>query len=140
GHRAEVAQRLVGVLADLEVDLRERVKPSYAVGIQEQGDVDAVSGDKRELLEQLAPSGDLAGEWLLDRGELGIEHAQQRPSRELCDAAPAVGQDGPAQAERPPVEALDERDPALTEQWPEQSAGEVRPELLGVGIKEAHHL
>ena len=60
GHRAEVAQRLVGVLAHVQVDLRDRVEAEQRVGVDQQRDVDAVAGDERQPLEQLAPGRDLA--------------------------------------------------------------------------------
>ena len=67
GHRAELAQRLMRVLAHVEVDLGEAVESDSLVGVEQQRDVDAVAGDERQALEQLAARGDLAGERLLAR-------------------------------------------------------------------------
>ncbi len=94
-HRAEVAQRLVRVLADVEVDLGDRVEPDLRVGVEQQRDVDAVSGGERQPLEQLTAGGDLAGQRLTDRCQLRIEEVEQRPCRQLGDAAAAVRQGRP---------------------------------------------
>ena len=58
----------MGVLADLEVDLGDRVESRFRVRVDQQADVDAVAGDERQALEQFAPGRDLAGERLADRG------------------------------------------------------------------------
>ena len=86
----QLSQRLVGVLAHVEVDLGDRVEPGERVRVDQQADVDAVSGRERQLLEQLTPRGDLAGERLPDRRQIGIEQVQQRAGGELGDPATAV--------------------------------------------------
>ena len=89
-HRTEIAQRLVGVLADVEVDLGERVEPDQLVGVDQQSDVDAVAGHERQLLEQLARGGDLAGQRLLHRRQVRVEEVQQRSGGQLGHATAAV--------------------------------------------------
>ena len=76
GHRAEVPERLVGVLAYLEVDLGDRVESGLRVGVDQQADVDAVAGGERQALEQLTPGGDLARERLANGGQLRVEQVQ----------------------------------------------------------------
>ena len=109
-HRPQLSQRLVRVLAHVEVDLGDRVEPRQLVGVDQQRDVDAVAGHERKPLEQLTPGGDLARQRLLDSGQVRVEEVQQRPRRQLGHAAAAVRQRHVADPERPPVEALDERE------------------------------
>ena len=73
--------------------------------VDEQGEVDAVALDERQLLEHLAAAGVLTGQRLHDGREVGEQERDQRPGHQLGDppalARPAV--------ERAVVEALDER-------------------------------
>ena len=130
----------MGVLADVKVDLGDCLQANRAVRVQQQGDVHSVAGDERQALQQFTARRDLAREWLLDRGEVGIEHVQEGPGGELCDPPAAVGKDRLADPERPPVEALHERDPRLAHEWSEQAGCEVSAEALGVGVEEADQL
>ena len=95
----------MGVLALVEIDLGDRVETGDPVGVDQQGDVDAVSGHEREPLEQIPAGGDLACERLGDRREFRVEQVQQRSCRELGDPASAVGQRRLADLERAAVEA-----------------------------------
>ena len=130
----------MGVLALVEVDLGDRVEPGDGIRVDQQADVDAVSGRERQPLEQLAPGGDLAGQRLLHRGQVGIEQVEQRAGGQLGHAAAAVGNRRLAEAKRPPVEALDERDPRPAQHGPEHATGEMGAEPLGVGVEEADHV
>ena len=108
-HRAQVAQRLVAVLAGAELDLGHRVEPDLAVDVDQHRDLDAVADREREPLEQLAARGDLAGQRLQEAGQVGDVEVEQRAGDQLGDAAAAVGDDGVADPQRPPEGALDER-------------------------------
>ena len=86
------------------------VEASGPVGVQQQGDVDAVAGDERQALQQLAAGGDLAGQRLARfqpardrRGSAAVAPSARSPGRRL-------GQGHLAELERAPIEALDERD------------------------------
>src|SRR5205807_2557 len=52
GHRSERGQRLVAVLSDIEVNLRERLGPDSAVRVDQERDLNAVSREERQSLEQ----------------------------------------------------------------------------------------
>ena len=110
------------------------------VGVDQQRDVDPVAGYERQPLERVAPGCDLAGEGLHDRGQLGIEHVEQRPGGQLGHPAAAVGKCGLALTEGPAVEPLDERDRRRAQERAEQAADVVRAKLLGVGVEEADDL
>jgi hypothetical protein len=56
---------------DVEIDLRHPVEADLGVGVEEHRDLDAVAGGERDPLEQRAPGSDLAGERLVEAGELG---------------------------------------------------------------------
>jgi hypothetical protein len=130
----------VGVLADVEVDLRDRIEADQLVGVDQQGDVDAVAGDERQLLQEIAARGDLTGERLAHCRELGVEGLQQRARGQLGDAAAAVPQGRVADPKGAAVEALDELGFVSAHERPEQAAGEVRAELLGVGVEKADNI
>jgi hypothetical protein len=83
---------------------------------------------------------DLARQRLRDPGQVGIEEIEQGASGELGHAAATVGQGGVSELERTPVQALDERDPAIAEERTQQSAREMSAEMLRVGIEEADDL
>jgi hypothetical protein len=57
----------MGILAYVKVDLGNRVKAELAVSVDQQRNVDPVSGHEGQPLEQIPSGGDLAGQWLLDR-------------------------------------------------------------------------
>ena len=107
------------------------------VRVDQQRDVDPVAGHERQSLEQLTAGGDLARERLLDRREVRVEQVQQRPRRQLGDAAAAVRERHVTDLERPLVEALDERQTGVAHERTEQTTEEVRPELLRVRVQEA---
>ena len=59
--------------------------------VDEQADLDGVAGEERQLLEQRAAAGVLAGQRLDDARQLGEEQVDERPRHELGDAPAALG-------------------------------------------------
>src|SRR5205085_229433 len=72
--------------------------------------------------------------------ELGIEGLAEGGRGEFGHPAAALRREGGAALERAPVEALDVLHALLEEQGAEQAAREVRREVLGVCIHEAHQV
>src|SRR5581483_8633166 len=120
--------------------LGQTIQPHGCVSVDQQSDVDAVTGRKREALEQRPPHGNLSGERLLEAGQVRIEEVQQRAGRELGHAATLVRKRELTEAKRAPVMGLDKRYPRIVDERSEQAGDEVRAEVLGVGVKEANDL
>src|SRR5947209_11573417 len=131
---------LVAVLTHVEVDLRQRVHPHRPVCVDQLRDLHPVAAREREPLEERPPRRDLPGQRLTELRQLGIEEVQQRPRGELGDTAAAVGYRHAAALERPPVEALHVLHARLAEDRTEHAAGEVRAEVLRVGVEVADHV
>src|SRR5207248_7500164 len=126
----QLVERPVAVLAGAEVDLGGHVGAELRGDVDEQGDVDAIALDERELLEQLAPAGVLAAQGLHDRRQLREQQRQRGTGDELGDtSAPVAGI-----ARRPVVEALHEVDVRMREQRAQEAEYEVRLEVDEVGI------
>src|SRR5215218_8549899 len=136
GHRPELGQRLVAVLADVEVDLGHRVQADRLVDVDQQRGLDRVPAGERDALEQVATAGHLARQRLLEAREVGPVHVQQGARHQLGDAAPALGHGDTLGLERAAVEALDEVDARHAYERAELPAHEVLAELLGVGVDE----
>src|SRR5436190_1143809 len=87
-------RRVVAVLAAYQVNLRHRVETDRGQGVDEQPELHAVAGWKRQPLEQRATRGVLAAEGLDEAGELRPVHVDERSSDELRDATTAGGGNG----------------------------------------------
>ena len=69
-HRAQVGQRLVAVLALVEIHLSHAVEADGPPDIDQQGDVDAVAGHEGQCRQQVSAHGDLAGQGLVESRQL----------------------------------------------------------------------
>jgi hypothetical protein len=69
GHCAEVAERLVAVLALAEVDLSQGVQSGLVGDVDEVGDLDSVAGREVQPAQQVGVCGDLTGQRLIEAGQ-----------------------------------------------------------------------
>src|SRR5215212_2474316 len=138
GHGSELGQRLMAVLADVEVDLGHGVQANRLVDVDQQRGLDRVTAGERDALEQVATAGHLARQRLLEARQFRPVHVQQWARHQLGDAAPALAHGDTLGLERAPVEALDEVDARHADKRAELPAHEVLAELLAVGVDEGH--
>ena len=91
--------------------LGERVEPVQPQRVDQHGDLDAVADRERQLLEQLAAAGELAGKRLREAREPRRVEVQQRPGHQLRDATALCGSSSPSPLPRPIERALHEHHP-----------------------------
>ena len=106
--------------------------PKRVGHVDEQGEVDAVPLDERQLLEHLAAARALTGQRLQHGREVGEQDRDQRPGHELGDPAPLAR----PSVERAVVEALHEADLVAGEQRAEEPGDEGAPKLR---TSASHH-
>ena len=120
---AKRAQRLVAVLARAEVDLGHALEADRAQRVDQHRDLDAVADRERQLLEQRAAGGHLAGQRLAEAGQLGEVEVEQRAGHAARSRGRrSSGADLAADAEGPAEVGLDER-----ELGSRQAAGRAAP-------------
>ena len=133
-HPPERLQVVVSVHAHAQVDLGHGVETHAVEHVDEHAQLDAVAGDERDGLEQLAARGELAGERLHEPGQLRPGEVEERAGDELAHPAAAVDVDGAVTDQRPVVEALDEGDAGIVEQRAEQPGDEARLDVTEIGV------
>ena len=79
----ELDERTVAVHALAQVDLGHRRQPEPSLEVEQEPEVDAVALDERQLLEQLAAAGVLAGQRLDEPGQLRAQEADHGSRHEL---------------------------------------------------------
>ncbi len=136
GHPGERVIALVAVAEPAQVDLTQRVQTRELEQIDEQTGLDAVAGDERHLLEELAAAGALTGQRLHEAGQLWPERVEQRTGHQLGHPSSAGQRDPLAGGQRPVVRRLDESDCWVGQQRAEQPGHERAGERLEVGVDE----
>ena len=106
--------------------------PKTGGHVDQQGQLDGVAVGQPALLQHRPGRGRLAGQRLLDGGQVGEEQIDDRLGHQLGDPPAAVG----GSVERAPIEPLDQGDRLVDQQRPEQSGHEVGPEVGHVGVDE----
>jgi len=109
-HLSEASERLVGVALASQIDLAHPCKPDSPPNVHQHRDLDSVSGEEGDLLEQRESAGNLAGERLPEGRQIRHQQLEQRPRGQLRNPAPAVFDFGSGDRKWPPVKALDEVD------------------------------
>jgi len=80
----------MSVVADPEAALGKRVEPACAQSVDQDSDLNPVARGKRDRLQQRPPAGKLARQRLRESCESRLVEVEQRPGRELGDAAALV--------------------------------------------------
>ena len=114
----ELGQGPVPVDPDPEVDLGDRLHPEERGHVDQQGQLDGVAVGQPALLEHPPGGGGLAGQGLLDAGQVGEEQVDDGSGHELGDPAAPVGR----AVEGPLVVPLDQGHRVVHQQGPEQAA------------------
>ncbi len=111
--------------------------PAVAVPrIEQDADLDSVSGGERNIGEQCSGGGVFTAQRLTHIGEFGDQRGQQRPRHQLGHPAAVVADTERVVAQRTPVETLDQVHPGVAQQRREQCRDRAGVRIVQVGIDE----
>jgi len=135
-HPGQVPQRLVAVLPRAEVHLGHRGQADVVEHVDQDRDLDPVSGQEGDAEQQVPGGGELTGEGLHEPGEFGVEEVQQGLGHQLGHPAAAIGYGLLIAAEGAAVGRLAELDSRNGQQRADRAVDEVLAEITGVGVGE----
>jgi hypothetical protein len=135
-HPPERVQRLVDVLAPVEVDLGDDVHAGAGGDVHQHPEFHPVALHERQRLQQRPPARVLAAERLREPRQFRPQRRQQRPGQQFGDATAAVGADLATERQRPVVAGLGERDRRVGQQRAEQAHHEALVHVDDVGVDE----
>jgi hypothetical protein len=126
----------VAVLPRAEVHLGHRGQADAVEHVDQDRDLDPVSGQERCAEQQVPGGGELAGQGLHEPGEFGEEEVQQGLGHQLRYPAAAVGHGLLVPGEGAPVGSLAELDSRHGQQRADRAVDKVLAEITGVGVGE----
>lgn len=134
GHAPEISEGAVAVDAFIQVRLCDGGNAMSAPDIDEMGGFHAVAGGKRQGFKNSTTCGVLAGERLVESGEVRAEAIEERSHEDLRDPSAAAGIDSLLGEERALIEAFDIADFRIADERAESAGDETGMDVCDVAI------